>query len=123
MPGKLPAPPARSQHEYPRELLCHELTIPYMLPNRDRKGVGAFSQPQKHSHAIQLRLKLPPESSLPRRLALNIPQLRLKLPVLHRNIRPANHAIAPKQRQSVIAELAFGRGRVRLETAEPTLPQ
>src|SRR5260370_35149974 len=74
---------------------------------------------QKGSHAIQLRLEFALEGAMARCVRFDIAELRLKLTGLHGEVGPANHAVAPKQRQSVIAELAFGRRRVDFETVYP----
>ena len=75
---------------------------------------------QEFSHAIQLCLELVFEVAVARCFRFDIAELGVELAVLHCEVAPADHAVAPKQRQSVIAELAFGRRRVGFETVEPS---
>src|ERR1035437_8427944 len=56
-------------------------------------------------------------------MLFDIAELRLKLTVLHREVAPANHAITPKQRQSIVAELSLRSRRVGLETVPPAPQQ
>ena len=78
---------------------------------------------QKGSHAIQLSLKFAVEGTIIWRPRFNIAELRFELTVFHREVAPANHAVAPEQRQSVIAESAFVCRCVRLETVHPAPQQ
>src|SRR5438874_9507564 len=86
-------------------------------------NAGLASDCQETSHAIQLCLELTFEGAIIRRARLDIAKLRLKFPFLHGEIRPTNDALAPKQWHRVIAELAFRRRRISLETVRPAPQQ
>src|SRR6059036_2938964 len=105
------APPTRGPYNF-----CHEpsgqdtsLLFKFLLTFRPR---CSRSEAQKDSHAIQLRVEFALEGAIALRVRLDIAERRLQLTVLHREVAPANHAVAPQQRQSVVAALASALRRV-----------
>src|SRR6266496_1066109 len=80
------------------------------------------AEAQKRSHAVQLRPQFTLEDAIARWRS-DIANLGLELAVFHGEVAPANHAVAPTERQSVIAEPAFGRRRVGFETVDPAPQQ
>src|SRR5882762_6333922 len=65
------------------------------------------SEAQKGSDAIQLRLEFALEGTIARWMRFDVAEFRPKLAVLHGEVAPANNAVTPKQRQSVVPQLAF----------------
>src|SRR5438445_11593541 len=86
-----------------------------------RTGAGnrrSGLQAQEGSHAVQLGFEFALEGAIARR-RLDVAEVRFERTVFYREVAPADHAIAPKQRQSIIAALAFVRRRVGFETVDP----
>src|SRR5213592_3114791 len=70
---------------------------------------------EKDSQAIHLRFEFALEGAPSRRVRVDVAEVRLKLTLLYGHVAPANHAIAPQQRQRVVPQLPLRRRRVRLE--------
>src|SRR5438876_12050130 len=92
-------------------------TVPHCC--KRRSGFEA----EKCSHAIQLRLEFALEDAIARWVRFDIAEVRLKVTILQREVAPADHAVAPKQRQSIIAALAFVRRSIGFETVHPAPQQ
>jgi hypothetical protein len=60
-------------------------------------------------------MKFAAEGAIMWRMRVHIAEVSLELIILDRQVSPANHTIAPQQRQRIVASLSFGRGRIPFE--------
>src|SRR5215203_786219 len=77
-------------------------------------------QAEERLQPREFRLELALERAFGRRPPIDVADLRLQLAVLHREVAPADHAIAPQQWQGVVAAYALGGGRIGFEPVDPT---
>src|SRR5712691_5595405 len=77
------------------------------------------TQAEEFAQALQLRLELAPEDAIARWRRFDEPQIGVELAVLERHIAPPDDAVAPEERQRVVAELALARRCIRLEAVRP----
>src|SRR5713101_9467790 len=77
------------------------------------------TQAEEFAQALQLRLELALEGAIARWRRFDEPQIGVELAVLDRHIAPPDDAIAPEERQRVVAELALARRRIRFEPVSP----
>ena len=82
------------------------------------RSCEALPEAQEHAHASNLRIQFPPKGAFPRGRT-NVSEAALHVAVFHREITPADHTIAPYQRQRVISELSFSSRRICFETVHP----